>query len=152
MTVDLNIPTFFSSPAGWGFPTYYALSAYNDVTPAVDPVTGEHVLLIGFEAIVSPTAPVPQWTEPGTGNWTASASYLIRHANGTYEVREIDAPNLEATGTPASVPHSTRAMALSPFPQDQGNVVYAGGFDCDQVPAHDTAWGAVAPLGRALGH
>jgi hypothetical protein len=32
-----------------------------------------------------------------------------------------------------------RAIAASPFPEEKG-VYYAGGYDCNEVPAHDTAW------------
>jgi hypothetical protein len=147
-TTDVTVEQVLSS--AWDFQTYYILMAYNDVLPATDPVTGEPVVLIGFEA-TAPSATVPVWST-GSANFIASANYLVRHLDGSYSVHTIDAPALGAEGTPTSVPHATRTMALSPFPQDHGSVVYAGGFDCDDVPSHDTAWAAVADLGVALGH
>ena len=53
----------------------------------------------------------------------ASANYLVRHADGSYEVDDAD----------LVAPHATRTLAISPFPADQGAVVYAGGYDCDHI-------------------
>jgi hypothetical protein len=141
-TVDQDVSSFLTS--AWGFPVKYAIPAYSDMTPATDPVTGEQVLLIGFEA-TAPMASVPTWDSDGGGVFVASANYLVRHADGSYEVRTVDDPDLMA-------PHATRTLAISPFPADHEAVVYAGGFDCDQAPSHNTAWAATAPLGAALGH
>ena len=35
---------------------------------------------------------------------------------------------------------STRIIAVSPFPQDQGRVLYFAGYDCNGVPSHNTGW------------
>ena len=83
--------------------------------------------------------------DAGTAPYIASANYLVRRPTGKYEVHSIDDPTLMS-------PHSTRTMTISPFAADDGHVVYAGGFDCDQIPSHNTAWGSVAPLAGALGH
>jgi hypothetical protein len=141
VTVDQNLISFLTS--AWGFPVTYVLQSYSDMTPATDPVTGEQVLLIGFEA-TAPMATVPVW-DSGAALFIASANYLVRHANGSYDVHTVDDPSLGA-------PHATRTLAISPFPSDHGAVVYAGGYDCDQAPSHNTAWAAKAPLGVALGH
>jgi hypothetical protein len=141
VTVDQNVCSFLSD--AWGFKVTYALLSYSDMTPATDPVTGEQVLLIGFEA-TAPMAPVPVWNSGG-GLFVASASYLVRHADGSYDVRTVNDPNLVS-------PHATRTLAISPFAADQSAVVYAGGYDCDQAPSHNTAWASKAPLGFALGH
>ena len=56
--------------------------------------------------------------------------YCIRHAKGadiTYEVAEITDPR-----EPQLV--STRTIAVSPFPEDQGRVLYFGGYDCTASP------------------
>jgi hypothetical protein len=34
---------------------------------------------------------------------------------------------------------SARTLAASPFPEERG-VFYVGGYDCNEEPAHDTAW------------
>jgi hypothetical protein len=36
-------------------------------------------------------------------------------------------------------PVSVRTFAVSPFPEEAG-AVYAGGYDANDTPAHDTAW------------
>jgi hypothetical protein len=35
---------------------------------------------------------------------------------------------------------SVRTVCVSPFPEDQGRVLYFGGFDAAQGPHRDTAW------------
>ena len=70
--------------------------------------------------------------------WCASGNgrYCIRHAQGadiTYEVAEITDPR-----EPQLV--STRSIVVSPFPEDQGRVLYFAGYDCHGVPSHNTAW------------
>ena len=35
---------------------------------------------------------------------------------------------------------ATRTIAVSPFPEDQGKALYFGGYDCNGVPSHNTAW------------
>jgi hypothetical protein len=45
---------------------------------------------------------------------------------------------------------AVRTLAVSPFPADADGMIYAGGFDCDDVPNHDSAWALRAPLSTAL--
>ena len=35
---------------------------------------------------------------------------------------------------------AVRSVCISPFPQDQGRVLYAGGFDANGIAANETAW------------
>lgn len=153
-TVDEDVASLLT--VRWGFPVAGALIAYNHFTPAIDPVTQEHVLLIGFEAHVGPnvTPPVPVFpTTPvgddgGIVNFLATANYLVRHADGSYDVYSMEDPTLPQPPPRVSV----RTLAISPFPEDQAAVVYAGGFDCNNTPEHDTAWALKGPLALALGH
>ena len=62
-------------------------------------------------------------------------SFLIRHCNGTYDFRIIDAGL-----TPPATPISTRTMVVSQFPGDPAGTIYAGGFDAHSTPNHNTAW------------
>jgi hypothetical protein len=81
-------------------------------------------------------------------NFLATAKYLVRHADGSYDVYSMEDPTL-----PKAPPRvSVRTMAISPFPEDQGAVVYAGGFDCNNTPVHDTAWALRGSPATALGH
>ena len=108
---------------------FTTLFAYNEMTPAVHPDTGERVLLIAGGVMPG---------LPGDDARAKSAWYLVRHADGRYGTGQVF--------DPAVVPHalgglrSARTVCVSPFPEDQGRVVYFGGFDAAQGPHRDTAW------------
>ncbi len=86
---------------------------YTPFTPAIDPVTGERVDLLGV------------WFSSRPGTW-----FLIRHLDGTWEAADIPGAGLRAA----------RCFAVSPFAADRGAVLYAGGYDAGAEAAHDTAW------------
>jgi hypothetical protein len=108
---------------------FTTLFAYNEMTPAVHPDTGERVLLIAGGVMPG---------LPGDDARAKSAWYLVRHADGRYGTGQVF--------DPAVVPHalgglrSARTVCVSPFPEDRGRVVYFGGFDAAQGPHRDTAW------------
>jgi hypothetical protein len=63
------------------------------------------------------------------------AWFLIRHPGGHYELRQV-------TASFPGMGHnlvSARTFAASPFPEENG-AFYVGGYDCNEKPAHDTAW------------
>lgn len=142
-TIELDIPAFLTQKLG--VKVTYALSAYNELTPYVMPGTGETLWLFGFEcchpaAVVNANprlkARVQIKESPRRVYFAGEARYCIRHAKGldvSYEVAEITDPR-----QPLLV--STRVIAVSPFPEDQGKAFYFGGFDCNSVPSHNTAW------------
>ena len=111
---------------------FTTLFAYNEMTPAVHPDTGDRVLLIagGAGSIMSGLQ--------GDDARAKCAWYLVRHADGRYGTGQIF--------DPAVVPHaagglrSARTVCVSPFPEDKGRVLYFGGFDAAQGPHRDTAW------------
>ena len=150
------------------------LAAYNELMPYVVPGTGEALWLFGFQCAV-PAAALDsdpsskarmQVREPGQvrgamGKARAgkarpdngrpaivkagNARYCIRHAKGadiTYEVAEITDPR-----QPTLV--ATRVIAVSPFPEDKGRVLYFAGYDCNGVPSHNTGWIYRGELPRA---
>jgi hypothetical protein len=53
-----------------------------------------------------------------------------------HEVEPLDWPNPRSDAALWSV----RAIAVSPFPEDQGQVLYLGGYDGHFQPDHNTAW------------
>ena len=53
-----------------------------------------------------------------------------------HEVNPLDWPNPRSDNALWSV----RAIAVSPFPEDQGQVLYLGGYDGHFQPDHNTAW------------
>ncbi len=108
---------------------FTTLFAYNEMTPAVHPDTGERVLLIAGGVM------------PGLKGNDARAKgawYLVRHTDSRYGTGQIF--------DPAVVPHATgglrsaRTVCVSPFPEERGRVLYFGGFDAAQGPHRDTAW------------
>jgi hypothetical protein len=104
----------------------YIIPAYNDMLMMTDPRSGKPTLLIGLQA-----------RSPQPGKET-SAWYLVRRSDASYELHEIPAIAEPKRSNLALV--AVRAIAISPFPADAGRVVYFGGYDCDNKPAHDTAW------------
>jgi hypothetical protein len=61
----------------------------------------------------------------------SAVNYVVRHCDGSYNVHAI----------PASV-HLTaiRSIVVSKFPGDPKGTLYAGGYDTDNQPAHNTDW------------
>jgi hypothetical protein len=143
-TVELGIPMFLTRKLGASFT--FALSAYNEFMPYTIPGTSEKVWLFGFESTYLPSVvEANQQAKPRVlekdaparkAYFAAEGRYLIRHAKGAdinYEMAEVVDPNL-----PTLV--AVRTIAVSPFPEDRGRVLYFGGFDCNKVPSHNTAW------------
>jgi hypothetical protein len=127
-TVELDIRAYFAK--AWGIPAYQGpcLSAYNRIVPATHPVTGERIHLIGV------------WVEhPQQGGPPYNGSYyLVRRRDGAYEwgaVYDFDHPIQAGSGL-----HGTRAIEVSPFPEDNLRVFYFGGHDCAFRESHNTAW------------
>lgn len=111
---------------------FTTLFAYNEMTPAVHPDTGERVLLIagGAGSILS-------GTEGGDAR-SKCAWYLVRHADGRYGTGQVFDPAVVPTA--AGGLRSARTVCVSPFPEDKGRVLYFGGYDAAQGPHRDTAW------------
>lgn len=127
VTVELDIREHFQQ--AWGLEKYKgaALSAYNRFLPAVHPITGEAVHLVSL------------WvTHPERKPPHNNAFFLVRHADATYEHVEIYDPAHPAPAGDSL--RATRAMAISPFPEDGGQVYYFGGYDCAGKVSHNTAW------------
>jgi hypothetical protein len=128
VTVELNIRDFFAE--SWGLASYRGptLAAYNRFVPATDPVSGLKIHLIGV-AVIHPQRAAP----PHNGSW-----FLVRRADSRYEAVEIHDP---AHPVPAGKGlDGTRAIEVSPFPEDGGRVCYFGGYDCANRDSHNTAW------------
>lgn len=119
----------------WGTKVSYVVAAYNDM-PRL-PVSGGGAVLIGLEAFIPPASPRP----PGhtvldvNHGLEAGAWFLLRWPGGCYELREVRAENALVNKALVAV----RAAQASPFPNEAG-IVYLGGYDANDDPAHDTAW------------
>jgi hypothetical protein len=133
-TTDLDLSHLLDT--SWGTRVSYVIAAYNDMA-RLPRGSARDDLLIGLEAFIPPPSPRP----PGHtvldvihglegGGW-----FLIRHPGGEYELRQVTA-RFPATGLNLV---AVRTLAVSPFP-GEANVVYVGGYDANETPAHDTGW------------
>jgi hypothetical protein len=122
----------------WNVPVSYAIVAYNGMFSVVEPKTGKTVHLLGIEANLGANlrAPTDGRSRPNFYGWETGGWYLIRHADGSYQLRQIVDPSLK----PAPILIATRTFAVSPFTADGGDVIYLGGYDANFRPAHNTAW------------
>jgi len=107
--------------------------AYNEMTPAVHPDTGERVLLIGGGVMPQPA---------GEDARARGAFYLVRHADGRYGTGRVFDPAF--VPPPFGGLRCVRTICSSPFPEDCGRVFYFGGFDAGDFGTgaryRDTAW------------
>ena len=122
------------------------IAAYNDMTTLRDPRDGD-VLLIGLEAYIPRDSP----PSPGlvvldaTHHLEGGGWYLIRHADGQYDLRQETEPLGDLTGKLVA----PRTIVASPFAGDTN--VYMGGYDANITAAHNTAWIVRAPIAVVLG-
>jgi hypothetical protein len=127
-TTELDIQAYLGS--AWQTKVGYAIGAYNDMT--VVPDSGD--VLIGIEAFLPPTSPVPAGHARVDG-LDADGWYFVRHRDGRYDLKRIGRTH-PVTGTPLV---ATRAIAVSPFAQER-DAIYFAGYDANKKPAHNTAW------------
>lgn len=127
---ELDIRGYFAQAWGVDFLAGPCLSAYNRIVPATDPDTGEQVHLIPVW-VAHPDGP---GTEMGHSAW-----YLVRHADGSYAHGRVYDPVHPLPNSPRGLT-ATRTLQVSPFVDDSGRVIYAGGFDCAKQDSHNTAW------------
>jgi hypothetical protein len=72
-----------------------------------------------------------------------SASYLIRHRDATCEWGGVFDPAVPLPNPTAGGLRATRAVRISPFPEDGGRVLFFSGFDAASQTGpvwHNTAW------------
>ncbi len=126
-TLDLDVSAFLTQALGTE--ANYAGIAYNDTTEYSARRCSYR--LIGIEVIT------PRVSETfGKHQFNPNAHYLIRDCSGNYALREIQDVQI----VPKPVLVSVRALAVSPFASDPVGTVYAGGFDANNNPVHNTAW------------
>jgi hypothetical protein len=125
----------------WRAPVTTALLAYNHIDSVEDPATGERALLLGLQAKIHRDADtaIPLWN-----GRPSAATYLVRHADGRYDVRTMEDPTL--TAPPPRV--AVRTMAVAPW---DPSILYAGGFDANRKAVEDTAWALRAPVSVVFG-
>jgi hypothetical protein len=135
ITEELDIKGFLGDEWNGGARlTGPSLSAYNDMPEVIHPGTGKPVNLIGLANEHPAGRGTPE---------TSSSYYLVRHRDATYEWGRIFDPAFPLPNPVGDGLRATRAVCLSPFPEDRGRVVFFGGFDAgggDPNLFHNTAW------------
>jgi len=144
-TVELRIRPLLAR--SWGSDINGSIiAAYSDMMPLKDPATGRTVHIMGVQGQIQRREKGKQYRPDTYGGWYAGGSYLIREPDQSYRLKEVN--GRWEPGNPKLV--APRAFAISPFPEDAGGQVYFGGFDCNFLPALDTAWVFRAPIEAVL--
>ncbi len=150
---DLDLHDFLGK--AWGMDIGYMIAAYNNMAEVRD--HGDDDYLVGFEAFIPRYSQVPaghKMFDIGKGRLEGNAWYLVRHSNGTYDLRRIPArvgqPIVSIPGRPGQPKVATRSIVASPFPAD-GDAIYFAGFDANKAPTHNTAWVVRSTLEAAIG-
>jgi hypothetical protein len=128
-TLDLDVSYFLSEALGT--PATYTGIAYNDTMEYPDRTNRCPRRLIGLETITRQAA-----RTFGFQHFNSNAYYLVRDCSGKYVLRQIQDSQIEPKPDLVAV----RTLTLSPFPTDPVGTVYAGGFDANRNPVHNTAW------------
>ncbi len=130
-TTELDIAAFLNR--SWATTVGYVIAAYNDMT-IVPASRSEATVLIGLEAFLPPSSPVPAGHARVDG-LDGGGWYLMRQGAERYQLLKIGSSH-PITSNPLV---ATRAIATSPFAGDPDTVYFAG-FDANKRPAHNTAW------------
>jgi hypothetical protein len=125
---EFDIRAYFEKAWG-GTQDKVSLFAYNEFTPFTHPGTGDKFHLIGG------------WIRhPGSDDLLRSAWVLVRDAAAHYtHFRVWDGAHATAANLTGGL-RGARTICVSPFPSDEGRVIYLGGFDAAAGPHRDTAW------------
>jgi hypothetical protein len=129
-TIELHMSNYLSTQLGtW---VGYVIPAYNNmVVYPQSGSTGCPDLLLGLGVISAQNYP-----RAFQGNYP-NASFVVRHCNGAYDsFQNIVDPNI----SPKPTLVSTRTLAVSQFSSDPAGTLYGGGYDANQLPAHNTNW------------
>ncbi len=122
VTTEYDIDTAMSNAFGTAG-QYYVVSN-SEMTWITEPTTGDSVLSITIQH--------------HPANVRDDAFYLLRKQVGstiTYALKRID----NTVFAPLTILNSTRAIATSPFKNDE-NFVFIGGYDADNNISHNTAY------------
>jgi len=119
VTLELDVRRYFADL--WGRARGHII-AYNNMVPFTVPLTGERVHLISL-----------QTHHPDQSYDRVHSFYLVRRQDGSYFHLEVNDPRL--TNHPEL--RAVRCFEISPF---NPNEFYLGGFDCNNLESHNTAW------------
>jgi len=124
--VELHTRRFLTQQ--WGVPPAAPdIIAGYDEMPAISSGTAE-IRLIGLLALDFNNL---------NASWFLSRTTSYPPA---YELCQIDAPTTWPYNRSDGALWSVRETAVSPFAEDQGQILYVGGYDSHYHPDHNTAW------------
>ncbi len=130
VTVDQNISALIT-PYVSAPPVTYAVVAYNHMTVLPDATDSAcPSLLLGME-VRTPNDPSDFGLPTHAVN--PHAYFVVRDCHGNYGVRMVRDNNI-----PEQMLVSVRTLLMSPFADDPPGTVYAGGFDANKTPVHDS--------------
>jgi hypothetical protein len=142
-TIDLATNEFLAQE--WGMPVADSvgdiIAGYFKTTPVT--VSGVTELLIGLYAL--------QGAADNTVNDVEQYSAWFLERGSSYSLHEVPLLPFPYQRSGACL-NSIRTIAVSPFPEDQGQVLYIGGYDVGNGPParHNTAWAYKVGLDTAL--
>jgi hypothetical protein len=128
----------------WGGPLIKPdiIAGYNDIPfIANGPIAMGGIRLFGLLAY-------PPGANEGNSAWFLSRATQVGQPT-RYELHEVKPLGWPFPRSDSSV-YSVRTIAVSPFPDDQGQVLYMGGYDGHFQPDHNTAWIYRVGAGTAL--
>jgi hypothetical protein len=138
-TTELNITSLLKCALGTDFlPTGVTgnreygtdiLGAYNNIPAVNDPVTRQTYYLVGLGMSAKRICPFPGKQH--------SSWFLARRAPYYWTIQEI--PDLGGWTDPQPNPPAVRTIAVSPFAEDHGQVLFMGFYDAADKPCHNTA-------------
>ena len=106
----------------------YVLGAYNEFYSYIDPISSEHIHMIGFEVNISGGG-YPTWN-----GYYKGGLFAKRDSNGQYSIEEINGP----IGINDSALVANRCYVSSPFFNE--DAIYFGGFDPNSYSSKSMAW------------
>lgn len=125
-TVDMDVSALLSEKLHTN--ATYGITAYNNMATLPGP-NGCTRYAMGVEANT------PRDPKAYLGH-LAGAYMLIRECDASYTLHEV----VDTSLSPKPSIESLRAVIPSPFADDPAGTLYAGGYDCNAKPAHNTAW------------
>jgi hypothetical protein len=124
---EVDLRQFLTQKWGGALTKPDILTAYNDM-PLIDLPSGPTYFLSLLA--YTPVAAMEN-----------SAFFLTRSSGRSpiYKLHEVKPLTFPYSRSDGSL-YSTRTIAVSPFPEDHGQVIYLGGYDGHFKPDHNTAW------------
>jgi hypothetical protein len=140
-TIELHTSNFLSSVGRLATWASDSIGAYNTMTPIPGTGASAHPdILIGLGLVNVPS------TYPGAinnqigGYYLPSGSFLVRHANGSYDYQIVDPTLALSTCSTTICPVSARTIVPSGFSGDSLSTIYVGGYDGHNESTHDSGW------------